>query len=418
MSDPVVKASANGPLSVADFQDVAEVRAAEPPMPPLPEKLTPAPSPPPKEPTNHPPVKADSAGAEEGPYVESPRPRNHPLHRGVLSGAANDRPRRGYMTQPASPYVLPPQVAATDLPRDDDGLIGNRAIALSPFPNLNMQAGPLSNDQLPWYDKPVREAPFSILHTAEFQSMAVYSKSNTDTVPTDASTGWYNSLQLGVPFWREREVGVQAGAAVEPNLFPTVYGEFTVAAFHRAIWPAEPAGTPRPIDRISWGSGFDSIYDSEHRVFLGQIRTQMAFAVSRFQEAGLWFAISTNTAGAPVGSATPLSMNASNHFAFYYRHVFENEIDATVFVGGTQQPGGPFFGTYLSRRFTSQASVIFSTMLNTQGPGPWEVYLGLRFDLWPMENYTLISGNPQNRYRPFMRLADHINLQIRKRPLD
>lgn len=397
-------AGSNGPVSVMEFTDLEEMPVEQVQV----RTNTPAPLP---------PVDPNTA-AMPAPGMSGPTPRTIP------NDAANRYPNEPAVVNPniigeypppkpeVAWYVEDPEVLATEMPSPADGLDGNRQISLTPFPNMNLQAGPLSVEQLPWYNKGYRESPFSLLKSTEFQSQIGFLQDNTD-LPTKQPFGWYNSIQSGFPLWKERKIGAQMGFVGEATTYPQALVMFTAGLYHRAIWE-EDQFLP-PFRRISFGSVYDGLYDSENREFIGQIRSQISFANTRSSEAGVWFDIPVNTDFVPQDAeGIPAQFQTSRAWAFYYRHVFPNEFDCTAFIGTTNSPGGGIFGTYMSYRFTHQAAWIFSTLLNTDRLGPFSVYTGLCFYPYPVGNYNKISGNPDNLYRPYLRVADHINLQVRK----
>lgn len=313
--------------------------------------------------------------------------------------------------QPIAPYTPPPNVLATPMPNPDDGLQGNRQVALTPFPNLYMQAGPLAAHQLPWYHQLPEEQPYTFLRSLEFNSLIGAMKSNG---VDNSQGGWYNSLQAAIPFWTERQVGMQFGGGFEPNMLQTNYFRLSGGFFRRAIWPLEADIVPGLFQRLSGGTVYDGVYDSEHRVYVGQVRSQIAYALAPSREVGAWFTIPMQGSATNVGPNAPLTIDATTTYYFYYRQTFPSEVDATLFAGWAEGPGGMNIGTYLSYHFAQQASLISWGMFNLEAAGANALYFGLCFHFAPHEDYTLISGNPQNRYRPFLRMADPIQLQLRK----
>jgi hypothetical protein len=308
-------------------------------------------------------------------------------------------------------WEVPSQVYETRIPSRDDGLSGNRQVSLTPFPNLNIETGPLHRTQLPWTNTVEQERPFSILQTMEFQSAAGFLESNGGD---DFDYGWYNSFQFATPFWREQGIGLQMGATAEPTTFPQVLTEFTFAAFRRAIWGDSPTTRVLPFARVSWGLGFDGVYDSENRVFVGQHRAQLAYAVAPNRELGMWGAIPLGSEVARAATEPDLEIGTTTHVAFYYRHVWPSELDGTLFVGAAENPGGFLFGGYVSYRLSAQSAWFLQGVRNFTDEGAQSLYTGIRIYFYPLDDYSQISGNPQNRYRPFMPIADHINLQFRK----
>jgi hypothetical protein len=305
-----------------------------------------------------------------------------------------------------------PQVQATQVARPGDGLEVNRRMSLAPFPNLDLQSGPLAVDQLPWHHKQPEEAEFSIRKSIEYQTAIGGLRSNGDN---DGEVGWYNSLQFGFPFWRERQVGAQLGFVAEPTTFPQVLTGFTGGFFHRAIWPEAPVLRPPLRNRLSWGVVYDALYDSELETFIGQFRTQFGYSIAPDRECGLWFAVPLHDETS-LDPGTPLLVDTSALVTFYYRHVFPREVDLTLLTGVSEFPGGAHFGGSLSYRFAPQAFLIVWGVTNFEEEGGHAVYGGLRFHFWPLADYSQLSGNPQNRYRPFLAVIDHVNLQVRKRP--
>lgn len=129
--------------------------------------------------------------------------------------------------------AFPANVPNTPPPGPGDGLMGNRQISLTPFPNLYMQSGPLATDQLPWFHAPAAPSAYDPYRSVQFETSVGGLKSHG---LNDSELGWYNSVLHGRPFWKEREVGLQLGLAVEPTSFPQVLIEFTGGFFHQAIW--------------------------------------------------------------------------------------------------------------------------------------------------------------------------------------
>jgi hypothetical protein len=284
-------------------------------------------------------------------------------------------------------------------------------VALTPFPNLYMQAGPLAAHQLPWYHQLPEEQPYTFWQTLEFNSLIGALKSNG---VDNSQGGWYNSIQAGIPFWTEKQVGMQFGIGFEPNMLQTNYVRFTGGFFRRAIWPLQADIYPGLFQRLSGGTVYDGIYDSEHRAYMGQVRSQVGYAIAPQREFGGWFTMPMQGTETFVGPNAPLTIDTTTTFVFYYRQTFPSEVDATFFGGWAEGPGGMHIGTYLSYHFAQQASLICWGMFNMEAAGANAIYAGLSFHFAPHEDYTLISGNPQNRYRPFLRMADPIQLQLRK----
>lgn len=398
--------------------------AAEPPIPPPVDRSN--------APLSVDEVPLPRSGRPCTPSITSVGPANDPRTAGwaentregrrgnLAGGTAGARGPNGYIRDvqaaegregTALEFIPPVDVLASPLPSPEDGLNGNRQVALSPFPNLNIQSGPLAEHQLPWYHSLPEEAPYSILRAMEFDSVWGAMKSNG---VDNSQGGWYNGIQFGFPFWTEQGVGLQLGGVFEPNMLTTNYFRFTGGFFHRAIWPSDMGIVPGLFQRISWGTVYDFLYDSDHRSNMGQMRNQLAFAMAPQRECGLWFTIPMQSDSTIVGPNSPLEIYASNSFAFYYRHSFPSEVDVTGFFGWAEGPGGMYVGTYFSYHFAQQASIVSWSMMNFESAGANAIYIGLRFHFAPHEDYTLISGNPQNRYRPFMHLQDAIQFQMRK----
>lgn len=307
--------------------------------------------------------------------------------------------------------LITPQVMNTELPMPSDGLEGNRQVALTPFPNLYMQSGPLAKHQLPWYHQLPQDSPYSLARASEYQFMGGMLRSNGIS---DRAYGWYNVLSAGFPFWTERTVGVQVAAMFEPTTYPQIYTGFTTAFFHRAIWPLDAEIYPGFFDRISYGFGYDGFYDSESRVYLGQTRAQLAYALSPSREWGVWGAIPLQDAISTTAADFPEQISPSSQAMLYYRQTFANEMDLTVFTGWIESPGIIQSGAYFDYRLTRQVAFVFQGMFGYERDGSRIVYIGLRMYFQPLESYALISGNPQNRYRPFLRPLDHINFILRR----
>ena len=132
------------------------------------------------------------------------------------------------------------------------------------------------------------------------------------------------------------------------------------------------------------------------------------------REVGAWWAMNLQEEFAPIGSAVPITMSTADQIAIYYRHALRSELDMTFFTGFEQGPGSMFGGTYLEYRLTRQMALLFQGMIGFDRDDARAIYAGFRLHCKPLETYSLISGNPQNRYRPFMRTLDHINFQLRK----
>ncbi|QDU64825.1 hypothetical protein Pan216_57180 [Planctomycetes bacterium Pan216] len=315
-------------------------------------------------------------------------------------------------------YQTNPEVLSTQMPSPRDGLTGNRTIALNPFPNLYQESGPLGVDQLPWYEKPAPETPVLLLTNMEFQTLMGFHRNATPN-GVDSVFGWYNSMQVGFPVLREYKIGGQLGVVAEPTTFPSVLLGLTAGLFHRSVWPHESWSERRFWKRLSYGAVYDGLYDSEHRVFFGQVRSQVSFATSPSAELGLWFTTPVNTAHSPqnVGSFLPLRFETDRGYFFFYRHVYPISLDHTIFIGGTTDPPNFAYGTYLSYRISAQTNIVFSALGPTHGQAPWEIYGGLQFYLWPVPNYPELSGNPNNIYRPFLRVLDHVQFLINKTPI-
>lgn len=312
---------------------------------------------------------------------------------------------------PVNVFQPPVDVVASPVPNPGDGLQGNRQVAITPFPNLDIQAGPLAQHQLPWYRQLPEEEPYTILRAMEFDSLFGALKSNG---VDNSQGGWYNGLQFGFPFWTERQVGMQIGAAFEPNMLQTNYVRFTGGFYRHAIWPESADIIPGLFQRIGAGTVYDGLYDSEHRSYVGQVRNQIGYALSPSREAGVWFTVPMQSDFTLVGPNAPINIATSTTASVYYRQTFPSEVDATIFLGWAEGPGGMNVGTYLAYHFAQQASLVVWGMFNFESAGANAIYAGLRFHFAPHEDYTLLAGNPQNRYRPLMRLADPIQLQLRK----
>lgn len=310
-----------------------------------------------------------------------------------------------------SDWPIPSQVYETRIPTLDDGLAGNRQVALTPFPNLDIQSGPLAAHQLPWSHRFHETKPFTVATTMEFQTLVGTLRNNGSSA--QQQYGWYNSFLFSVPFWKEKGVGVQFAATAEPTTEPQLLTEFGFAAFRRALWGNDPSERLRLMDRLSWGIGFDGIWDTEHRVFVGQQRMQFAYSVAPNRELGVWGSFSL---GEELSTSTdpPLDFATANNVSFYYRHVFPSELDGTIFVGAVENPGGFMFGGYLSYRLSARTAWVLQGMNNFGEDGGNSVYTGIRVYFSPLVDSTEISGSPMNRYRSFLRPPDHINLQLRQ----
>lgn len=312
-------------------------------------------------------------------------------------------------------WPIPTQVGETDLPSPDDGLSGNRQVALTPFPNLDIQSGPLAKYQLPWWHRVAEDRPFRIPRTLEFQTAPGVVQNNGDAKnDNETAYGWYNSLLMSAPFWKEKGIGVQFGITLEPTTYPQVLTQMGAGAFRRAVWGNDPNQRLTIYERLSWGTGFDGIYDTNTKLFTGQMRSQLAYSLARDRELGLWFAY-------PLGSQISydpheprLRVSANSQVNFYYRHVFPNEFDVMVFVGVADSPGGFMSGSYMSYRLSAQAAWFLQGAKDFGTGGGGSLYTGLRIYFFPLEDYSQISGNPMNRYRAFMPVTDHINMQLQQ----
>lgn len=292
--------------------------------------------------------------------------------------------------------------------------MGNRQIALTPFPNLDMQSGPLEQNQLPWFKAADSASAFESKHWLQFETAVGGLKS---AGVSDSELGLYNSLVYARPFWEERDVGLELGATFEPTSFPQILVQFTAGFYRSAIWLPDPN---RPLlfrDRLSWGLVYDALFDSENRVLNGQLRSQIGYAMAPDRELGVWWTIPMQDDDVAVGAPEALRMGASGSGNFYYRRTFNDYWDGTLFLGVAESPGGGQIGGYLSYRFSTQASWTFSGVRSFEQEGAYSIYTGLRIDFTPLPTYRLISGSSQNRYRPFVRMADHVNFLVRKRPL-
>lgn len=308
-----------------------------------------------------------------------------------------------------------PQVQDTPLPITSDGLMGNRQVALTPFPNLHMQSGPLEQHQLPWFRASAARSAFEAEHWLQFDTAIGGLKSNG---VNDSEFGLYNSLIYARPFWKERNVGLEVGATLEPTTFPQILVQFTAGFYRTAVWMEDPERIYLFFrDRLSWGVVYDALFDSENRVLIGQVRSQLGYAMTPNRECGLWFTVPMQEDEYAVGSPEALNIGATGMVNFYYRQTFGDNWDGTLFMGVAESPGGGQIGGYCSYRFASQASWTFSGVRSLENHGAYAIYTGLRFDFTPLSTYRLISGNPHNRYRPFVPMADHINFQVRKEPL-
>src|SRR5262249_11141956 len=127
------------------------------------------------------------------------------------------------------------------------------------------------------------------------------------------------------------------------------------------------------------------------------------------------FDVPTNDALSRKGSGTPIFLDPTALATFYVRRTFASELDMTLLGGVTEAPGNMHLGTYLSYRFDERMALDFSAMTNFNKQSAWAVYGGIRIYFVPLPKYSLISGNPENRYRPFLRTIDHINFQVKKR---
>jgi hypothetical protein len=403
----------NAGASVEDLRKVPVERSPVVPTPVLPDRQVPVP-PTPMPPDEEMPVRPESSDSPP-PALPALPPVERRAEKEITIDDVEEIPGPSLPEGPGlstpEEWNVPEQVHETRIPAFDDGLAGNRQVALTPFPNLNIESGPLDRTQLPWTQTLGQERPFSILQTMEFQSAAGFLESNGGD---DFDYGWYNSFQMATPFWREKGIGLQFGATVEPTTFPQVLSEVTVGAFRRAIWNDSPVERVLPFARVSWGMGFDGLFDSENRVFVGQHRAQLAYAVAPNRELGMWGAIPLGSEVARAATEPDLEIGTTSHVAFYYRHVWPSELDGTLFVGAAENPGGFLFGGYVSYRLSAQAAWFLQGVRSFTDEGTQSLYSGIRIYFYPLDDYSQISGNVANRYRPFMPVADHINLQVRK----
>ncbi len=56
------------------------------------------------------------------------------------------------------------------------------------------------------------------------------------------------------------------------------------------MWGNDPNQRLTIYERLSWGTGFDGVYDTNTKHFTGQMRSQFAYSLARDRELGLWFA--------------------------------------------------------------------------------------------------------------------------------
>lgn len=354
------------------------------------------------------PAECTKPAVQPGNSATSPGPSLTP--HGARGGRSRGGSGAGTLGEAGSTEEVPEQVLATPMPSFSDGLEGNRQISLSPFPNLNIGSGPLAKHQLPWYHHMPEDSPYSLARATEYQFLGGVFRSNG---MQDQSYGLYNSLQAGFPFWQERNVGVQAGLVLEMTTYPDVFGGGSFGFFHRAIWAVDESRYPGLLDRTSAGFVYDGLYDSELRVYIGQVRGQLGYALSPSREVGVWGAIALQNA-VTVDPGFPVQVAPSNHGAGYVRQTFSNEMDFTAFLGWAESPGGLFTGAYFDWRVARHVALVLQGSFNFEAHGPRSIYTGVKFYFQPMESYSLIAGNPQNRYRPFLRVIDHINFQMRK----
>ena len=420
----------NAGASIADLvkQDLQPKPIDNDPVPPLPAPLgqdTPPNDPPP--PTFRMPRRTGPPPVPPIPYDELP-PQHTPAPRAPVStdtapmdvlpievtddGAPAEAAVQGV---DYTEWPIPSQVSETALPEPDDGLAGNRQAALTPFPNLNIQSGPLANYQLPWWHRVAEERPFRIPRTLEFQTAPGVVENNGNAKnDNETAYGWYNSLLMSAPFWKEKGIGVQFGVTLEPTTYPQVLSQVGFAAFRRAIWGNDPNQRLTVFQRLSWGTGFDGVYDTNTKLFTGQQRSQFAYSLARDRELGLWFAY-------PLGSQISydthqprMKVSANSQVNFYYRHVFPSELDVMVFIGVAESPGGFMSGSYMSYRLSAQAAWFLQGAKDFGTGGGGSLYTGIRIYFHPLEDYSQISGNAMNRYRAFMPVTDHINMQLQE----
>jgi hypothetical protein len=68
----------------------------------------------------------------------------------------------------------------------------------------------------------------------------------------------------------------------------------------------------------------------------------------------------------------------------------------------------------MSYRLSAQAAWFLQGAKDFGTGGGGSLYTGLRIYFFPLEDYSQISGNPMNRYRAFMPVTDHINMQLQQ----
>src|SRR5690606_6879375 len=127
--------------------------------------------------------------------------------------------------------------------------------------------------QLPWWHRVAEDRPFRIPRTLEFQTAPGVAHNNGDAKnDNETAYGWYNRLLKSAPFWKDKGIGVQFGITLEPATYPQVLTQMGFAAFRRAVWGHDPNNRLTIFERLSWGVGFDRVYDTDTKLYTAQQR--------------------------------------------------------------------------------------------------------------------------------------------------
>lgn len=164
--------------------------------------------------------------------------------------------------------------------------------------------------------------------------------------------GGMMGFNMGAPISHDGWLCYQIGA----NFMPADLGSqtfFTAGFFHRA----SPAGGLA----LNMGVTYDLLYDENQDFTVGQIRMKIGTAFTPRDEAGAWFNITTNSDLVDHRNLV-LSTTTTTNFSeiraqlqeieiepvgqgsFFWRHIFGNGGDATVYIGLRDDPGSVYFG--------------------------------------------------------------------------
>ncbi len=117
-------------------------------------------------------------------------------------------------------------------------MMGSRAIvkyALTPFPNLDIQSGPCEvSTPLVASCRGGSTVPHS--RTLEFQTAPGVVQNNGDAkYDNETAYGWYNSLLMSAPFWKEKGIGVQFGSLLSRRPIPRFSLRWGPVRFARCV---------------------------------------------------------------------------------------------------------------------------------------------------------------------------------------